>query len=100
MPDAQAGEMVRRVDAPKMPADGLEVAHVGRVEQHALRQHVGNVLARAVHQVVDDHDTRVALGELTDELRADEAGAAGDEDGVAIHRCVMDRGAEAPPLQS
>jgi hypothetical protein len=60
-------------------ANTLRVADVGLLEARAARQRRGEVLALAGGQVVDDQDLVAAVEERVDEVRADEAGAAGDQ---------------------
>ena len=55
------------------------VADVGLLEAGAARQRAAEVLALAGGQVVDDRDLVAAIEERVDEVRADEAGAAGDQ---------------------
>ena len=57
----------------------LRVADVGLVEAGAARQRRAEVLALAGGEVVDDGDLVAAVEERVDEVRADEAGAAGDQ---------------------
>jgi hypothetical protein len=60
-------------------AHPLRVADVGLLEARPARERRGEVLALAGGEVVDDHDLVAAVEELVDEVRADEAGAAGDQ---------------------
>ena len=57
-----------------------EVAHVDRVELHAALERLADPGARAAVQVVGDRDLVAAIEERVDEMGADEAGTAGDDD--------------------
>jgi hypothetical protein len=60
-------------------AHPVRVADVGLLEARAARERGGEVLALAGGQVVDDQDLVAAIEQRVDEVRADEAGAAGDQ---------------------
>ena len=66
----------RRLERP--PQRG-EVAHVGGVQLHAAVERLGDPRARAAVQVVGDRDLGAAVEQRVDEMRADEAGTAGDD---------------------
>ena len=55
------------------------VADVGLLQRGAVGQGVAQVLAPAGGQVVDREDRVAARQEGVDEVRSDEAGAAGDD---------------------
>ena len=59
----------------------VEVEHVTLDEVQVLVPLEVRELQRVAVQVVEDHDF-VGVDELRDEVRADEAGAAGDEDAL------------------
>ena len=58
-------------------------------ERYAVSRKTGEILTRAVDQVVDDRDARTLLGELPHELRTDETGATGHNRGFPrAHRII------------
>src|SRR5687767_10967657 len=77
MPHAETRKMVDRARFAQMRRHRIDVAHVGDLQGHILRQHIGDVLALPVDQVIDNHDAFAARGQLAHQLRADEPGAAG-----------------------
>ena len=77
MPHAQTRQVKHGPRLAQMRSQGVDVAHVRHLQGDLARQHVGDVLALAVDQVVDDDDAVAARGQLTHQLRADEPGAAG-----------------------
>jgi hypothetical protein len=82
---AQTGEVINHRRVRQQVAVRIPIANVAREKRHAIVGQPGQVLALAVHQVVDDDDTGAGVRELADELGADEAGAAGDEGEIAGH---------------
>ena len=58
-------------------------------ERYTVAWKTGEILTRAVDQVVDDRDARTLPGELPHELRPDETGAAGHNRGFPrAHRII------------
>ena len=62
------------------PFDGVGVAHVALDEVGARVEVVGPLAVRGFEQQVEDPHVVAALEQRVDDVRADEAGAAGDED--------------------
>ena len=80
-------------------AHAPRVADVGLLEAGAPRQRAAEVLALAGGQVVDDRDLVAAIEERVDEVRADEAGAAGDQGTHGGGCYVRSRRACAPDVR-
>ena len=79
MAHAEAREVIDDACLAQMRRTRRRVAQiVASTSVTRSREHVGEVLALAVDQVVDDDDAVAARGELTHQLGADEPGAAGD----------------------
>ena len=72
-----------RGDAVDGAGDDVGVAHVALDELGARVEVVGPLAVRGGQQQVEHADLVAALQQRVDDVRADEAGAAGDEDGRA-----------------
>jgi hypothetical protein len=81
MAHAEACQVKDDVDAGDRLGHRGAVPNVRDHETAAIRIEVVQVLAPAVDEVVDDDDVGPALDELAHQFRADESGAAGDENG-------------------
>ena len=81
---ADAGEMKHVVDVAKQRVAGLIFENVGRFENDVgIAGVVGDVGLAAADQIVDDADAVAAFDQEVDHVAADEAGAAGDDRGLA-----------------
>src|SRR5690349_7402590 len=93
MPHAQAGEVIDHAHGSEMRSDCRKVPYIDWQQSDAIRQHLVDVLASSVDQVVDDENAIATGGELANQFGADEAGTASDENGVATHRATIARSA-------
>jgi hypothetical protein len=69
-----------RRDAAQRPLERVGVAHVALDELGALVEIVGPLAVRGFEQEVEDPHVVTLLEQGVDDVRADEAGTAGDED--------------------
>ena len=89
MPDAETGQVINDARVTQQRRVRGEVADVVLDERDAVAWKTGEILTRAVDQVVDDRDARALLGKLPHELRTDETGAAGHNRGFPrAHRII------------
>src|SRR5262245_40840852 len=72
------GEMKDAVDALHRAPAGFEARDVAAYQPNAVT-HGAQVLALSRREIVEHGDVRALLDESFDDVRADEAGAAGDE---------------------
>jgi hypothetical protein len=80
VPHAKTREVVDDLGFTQQRSIGIAIADVTRNQRHPIGRQAGKVFPLAVHQVVDHHDARAAIGELTHQLGSDETGATGDHD--------------------
>ena len=88
--DAQRGLVKDRVAAGDERLHRRRVPDVALDQAHAVAgERAGEVVAPPAHHVVDDaHFRRTGIQQQLDDMRADEAGAAGDEAGRAGEHAV------------
>jgi hypothetical protein len=80
-----SGEVDDRVDAGDRLRDGRPI---GQRRSNQLMGHASEIGEPADREVVQNPDPIASFDEEPDERRADEAGAAGDEDGSVQRRCA------------
>ena len=92
MPHAETRQVIHDVCVPQDWRVGAHIADVV-LEQRDATLDVGEILTLAVDQVVDHDNRRTLRGQLPDQLGADKARAAGDDDARTAHEeCSIDIG--------